>query len=108
MLVAALPLLARLAVWWLSRPRNESGAAQAAPASQVERTEMWVTRRWPGRWKLHVVSTRWMVASPAPRRGGGAPTWIRLLARSRPEPEGGPAPELLRLPATSGADKKLG
>ncbi|MHB1940030.1 MAG: hypothetical protein ACYCS9_04305 [Candidatus Dormibacteria bacterium] len=107
-LVAALPLLARLAVWWLSRPRPGSGPAWAAPASQVERTEMWVTRRWPGRWKLRVVSTRWMVAPPAPRRGRAAPPWLRLLARSGPRPTGGPPSDLLGLPAPMGADKRVG
>ena len=106
-LVAALPLLARLAVWWLSRPRADTGPPRGAPASQVERTEMWVTRRWPGRWKLRVVSTRWMAAPPTPQRGRTAPPWLRLVARSGPRSAARPASDLLGLPAPTGADEGL-
>ena len=106
LVVAALPLLARLAVWWLSRPRAGSAPSSSYPA-EVERTEMWMTKRPLGRWKLRVVRTRWSAPPPAPRGPrAAAPLWLRVLARSRGRPGRSPATEVLGLPAPGGGGER--
>ncbi len=111
LMVAALPLLARLAYWWISRPRPEragAGAFTGSPAAW-ERTEVRMQKRLFGRWRIRVTSTRWAGPPPATggRRGGGSPWWLRLAL-----PLGGaglprPAPTLPRLsaPLPGGVDR---
>jgi hypothetical protein len=82
--MAVAPLLVRLAWWWWRQRRVESHAAEpmAAPA-MVEHTELRMTKRLLGRWKVKMVSTRWQsAASPlAVAPNPPAQGWKGQLAR---------------------------
>lgn len=101
-ILALAPLVARLAYWWLSRPRSPvaTGRAWTGAPALWEHTEVRMTKRLLGRWRIRVTSTRWSGPAPAGRPGKGARrprTWGPLVggllqARLR---EGVPARPLL-------------
>ncbi|MGH7608819.1 MAG: hypothetical protein ACREOD_02580 [Candidatus Dormibacteria bacterium] len=87
LLLASAPLALRLGFWWAqSRGRTTRRAAAYAAPVAVERTEVTMVKRTLGRWRVHAVSTRWLLPSgtmPAslavarpPRRG-----WLEALLR---------------------------
>jgi len=61
LLIAAAPLAARLAWWWWRQARPAEGRPLAPSSGAVlfERTEVRMTKRLLGRWKVRVTSTRW-------------------------------------------------
>jgi len=71
LLLAAAPLVIRAAWWWRSQPRRArpSGGGAAAEWGSWEHTELRMTKRLLGRWKVRVVSTRW---HPEPRQADSA------------------------------------
>jgi hypothetical protein len=87
--VAITPLLVRVAWWWWSQGRAERDSVEpiiVTPAL-VEHTELRMTKRLLGRWKVRVVSTRWqpgaiplaVAPNPPPRRPDGWRRQITLL-----------------------------
>jgi hypothetical protein len=87
--VAITPLLVRVAWWWWNQSRAERGSVEpimVAPAL-VEHTELRLTKRLLGRWKVRVVRTRWQPGAiplgvappPPPRRPEGWRRQITLL-----------------------------
>lgn len=109
-LLAAAPVAARLGWWWWSQGRHRTVTAftpsEPAPAA-VEHTEVEMVKRTLGRWRVRVVSTRWVVPAaatlsarpPGRRRASWLGPALRLTgaaleANSRKAPV-----ELPRLPA---------
>jgi hypothetical protein len=87
--VAITPLLVRVAWWWWNQSRPERDSVEpirVAPAL-VEHTELRMTKRLLGRWKVRVVQTRWqpgalplaVAPTPPPRRPEGWRRQITLL-----------------------------
>ncbi|NNM97890.1 MAG: hypothetical protein HKL89_09850 [Candidatus Dormibacteraeota bacterium] len=75
LLIAAAPLAARLGWWWWRQSRATEGR-QATPGPRAvvfEHTEVRMTKRLLGRWKVRVTSTRWQPG------GGPEPVAARLL-----------------------------
>jgi len=67
-LLATAPLAARLGWWWWSQGRHRTMTARApsepTPAA-VEHTEVEMVKRSLGRWRVRVVTTRWVVQPAA-------------------------------------------
>ncbi|MHB1526282.1 MAG: hypothetical protein ACYCZN_08395 [Candidatus Dormibacteria bacterium] len=81
LLVAAAPLAARLGWWWWRQTRQTQSHAESArlPPAVFEHTEVRMTKRLLGRWKVRVTSTRWQ---PNP---GAEPVSVRpRLSIARP------------------------
>ena len=57
--IALAPLLIRLALWWRERSRRLELPSRAGPRL-IERTDLRLSKRPLGRWKLRVVTTRWV------------------------------------------------
>lgn len=81
--LALAPLLVRLMLWWWGRERSHPVATPPG-AGVVEHTDLRLSKRPLGRWKLRVVTTRW-IAGPVEAMSGpessraGSPVAIRLL-----------------------------
>jgi len=70
LLIAAAPLAARLTWWWWRHRRVAGRLAPTAHSSPAlfELTEVRMTKRLLGRWKVRVISTRYQPgAGPGPR-----------------------------------------
>ncbi len=61
LLIAAAPLAARLGWWWWRQARQARSPAESPrlPPAIYEHTEVRMTKRLLGRWKVRVTSTRW-------------------------------------------------
>ena len=61
LLIAAAPLAARLGWWWWRQARAAEQTSHSAPLPPAvfEHTEVRMTKRLLGRWKVRVTSTRW-------------------------------------------------
>jgi len=111
-LLTSAPLAARLAWWWWLRGRERRLGVLTTSRPLVvgmERTEVEMVRRSLGRWRLRVVSTRWLApdASPGAPRGSTSrrSTWLAPAIRlsglaldAKPRLSTSPEPRLPELP----------
>lgn len=83
MALALAPLVIRLWLWWRGRRRGQRPATDSV-RGVFEHTDLRLSKRPLGRWKLRVVTTRWSAdpiasAGPPVARRGDSPLAVRLV-----------------------------
>lgn len=80
LVLAGLPLLMRLAWWWWGRSRVVTPETRE-PNGLWEHTDLRLTKRPLGRWKVRVVTTRWITTGIGSEAPGGGDSGLGALAR---------------------------